>query len=177
MNTRVAFKVDVKDIKVLLSAAAEAELSEFVLETGDYKLSLKRGGEVVLQSVAASAPIQPQVAQPTQAAPAAQTPSETPAPIPAASAPAQTPSEEVSSNLVEVSAPIVGTFYEAPSPDAPKFVEVGDKVESGKVLCIIEAMKLMNEIEAEVSGTVKEILVNNEDPVEYGQALFRIEPA
>lgn len=174
MNTQVAFKVDVKDIKVLLSAAAEAELSEFVLETGDYKLSLKRGGEVVMQSVAA--PVQLQATQPPQAAPSAQTPSETPAPTPAASAPAATPSE-ASSKLVEVSAPIVGTFYEAPSPDAPKFVEVGDKVESGKVLCIIEAMKLMNEIEAEVSGTVKEILVNNEDPVEYGQALFRIEPA
>jgi acetyl-CoA carboxylase biotin carboxyl carrier protein len=77
---------------------------------------------------------------------------------------------------VEVTAPIVGTFYAAPAPDAPAFAKVGDTVSAGSVLCIIEAMKLMNEIEAEVSGTIREILVTNEDPVEYGQVLFRIEP-
>ena len=73
-------------------------------------------------------------------------------------------------------APIVGTFYAAPSPDAPAFVKVGDRVKPGTVLCIIEAMKLMNEIEAEVAGVVREVAVENEDPVEYGQVLFRIEP-
>ena len=77
------------------------------------------------------------------------------------------------SNFVEITAPIVGTLYAAPSPDAPNFVKVGDKVQAGTVLCIIEAMKLMNEIEAEVSGTVREILVENAEPVEYGQALFQ----
>jgi acetyl-CoA carboxylase biotin carboxyl carrier protein len=76
-----------------------------------------------------------------------------------------------------VKAPIVGTFYRAPSPDADPFVEVGDSVSEGDVLCIIEAMKLMNEIEAEVAGTIAEILVRNEEPVEYGQPLFRIDPA
>jgi acetyl-CoA carboxylase biotin carboxyl carrier protein len=82
-----------------------------------------------------------------------------------------------SADHVEVLAPIVGTFYAAPSPDAADFVRVGDRVKVGQVLCIIEAMKLMNEIEAEVAGTVVEILVRNEDPVEYGQVLFRIAPA
>ena len=80
------------------------------------------------------------------------------------------------SSLVEVVAPIVGTFYSAPSPDAPAYVRVGDRVKPGSVLCIIEAMKLMNEIEAEVTGVVREVLVENDDPVEYGQVLFRIEP-
>ena len=78
--------------------------------------------------------------------------------------------------LVDVVAPIVGTFYAAPSPDAPPFVRVGDHVRPGSVLCIIEAMKLMNEIEAETAGVVREVLVDNGQPVEYGQVLFRIEP-
>ena len=76
-----------------------------------------------------------------------------------------------------MTAPIVGTFYGAPAPDAPSYVKAGDRVEPGTVLCIIEAMKLMNEIEAETSGVVREVLVRNEEPVEYGQVLFRIEPA
>jgi acetyl-CoA carboxylase biotin carboxyl carrier protein len=95
----------------------------------------------------------------------------------AASAAAETPADEVPSHWVEVIAPIVGTFYASPAPDAPSFAKVGDRVESGTVLCIIEAMKLMNEIEAETSGVVREVLVRNEEPVEYGQVLFRIEPA
>jgi acetyl-CoA carboxylase biotin carboxyl carrier protein len=78
---------------------------------------------------------------------------------------------------VEVTAPIVGTFYASPAPDAPSYVKAGDRVEPGAVLCIIEAMKLMNEIEAETSGVVRDVLVRNEEPVEYGQVLFRIEPA
>lgn len=82
------------------------------------------------------------------------------------------PDQEVEGHLVE--SPIVGTFYDAPSPDEPAFVKVGDSVKKGDVLCIIEAMKLMNEIEAEMDGTLVEVLVNNEDPVEYGQGLFRI---
>ena len=168
--------MDVKDIKRLLDAVKEAEVSELVLETGDYKLTVKRGGDQ--QSVVYAAPAQqiaqqaPQPAsspvQGTQAAPAAPQASSA-APESEASAPAK-------SNVVDVTAPIVGTFYAAPSPDAPAYVKVGDRVEPGKVLCIIEAMKLMNEIEAEVSGTIAEILVRNEEPVEYGQVLFRIEP-
>lgn len=80
-------------------------------------------------------------------------------------------------NLVAITSPMVGTFYRAPAPDAPPYVEVGDTVKPGTVVCIVEAMKLMNEIESEVSGTIAEILVENETPVEYGQELFLIEPS
>jgi acetyl-CoA carboxylase biotin carboxyl carrier protein len=79
--------------------------------------------------------------------------------------------------LLEVTSPMVGTFYRAPAPDAPPYAEVGDRVSKGQTVCILEAMKLMNELECEVSGTIREICVENADPVEYGQVLFRIEPA
>ena len=85
-------------------------------------------------------------------------------------------SGKLSPRVIDIVAPIVGTLYAASGPDAPPFVKVGDRVQAGSVLCIIEAMKLMNEIEAEVGGVVREILVKNEEPVEYGQALFRLEP-
>jgi len=113
--------------------------------------------------------------------------------LPAFSAPAQAPStpqpaaqpEEAEgtekparpSNLVAIKSPMIGTFYRAPAPDAPPYVEVGDVVKPGTVVCIVEAMKLMNEIESEVSGKIVEILVENETPVEYGQELFLIEPS
>ncbi len=168
--------MDVKDLKRLLEAVKEADVGELTLETGDYKLSVKRGGEVVMAQPA-SVPA-PQ-AQPSQ--PRAQPQQSPPTQEPQAQQGEQTPAEPAleaasSSNLDEITAPIVGTFYAGPSPDAPDFVKVGSKVEAGAVLCIIEAMKLMNEIEAENAGTVKEILVDNEEPVEYGQVLFRIEP-
>ena len=163
--------MDTKELKRVLESVKESGITELVLETSDYKLTVRRGGEVVS---APAAP--PQAAQAAAPAPmpelsAAPTPQPEAAPTPAAEAP-----QEDRSNLLEVTAPIVGTLYAAPSPDAPDFVKVGDKVQAGTVLCIIEAMKLMNEIEAEVSGTVREILVENEEPVEYGQALFRLEP-
>ena len=162
--------MDVKDLKRLLEAVKEAEVGELTLETGDYKLTVKRGGEVTTQPAAPaqSAAPQPQATQPQS--PSAQEPQ--PAQAPAELEQEATPA----ANLDEVTAPIVGTFYAAPSPDAPNFVKVGDKVEAGAVLCIIEAMKLMNEIEAETAGTVREILIEDEEPVEYGQVLFRIEP-
>lgn len=154
--------MDAKELKRVLDAIKDAELSELTLETPDYKLTVKRGS-LAPPSAAAPPAAQPQFASPASApTPAVQ---ETPAPA----AP--------KSNLVEVTAPIVGTFYASPSPDAGIFVKVGDRVKAGQVLCIIEAMKLMNEIEAESSGTVREILVKNEEPVEYGQVLFRLEPA
>ncbi len=90
--------------------------------------------------------------------------------------PAQLPQEEETHRLITVTAPIVGTFYRSPSPDAPPFVEVGTRVKKGQTLCIIEAMKLMNEIESEVDGVVVRILVENGQPVEYGEPLFLIEP-
>ena len=159
--------MDVKDLKKLLDAVAEAEINELTLETGDYKIMVKRGAGLLAPQLSYVQDV-PAVAQ-----------AATPVVATAASSPAKVEAEPVkadTSHLVEVSAPIVGTFYAASAPDAPDFVKLGDKVKAGAVLCIIEAMKLMNEIEAEVSGTISEILVKNEDPVEYGQVLFRIDP-
>jgi acetyl-CoA carboxylase biotin carboxyl carrier protein len=171
--------MNAKELRQILQALTEHDVSELTLETPDYKLTVKRGKEVVLAQPA-PVPAVP-VAPLPQAAPAP-----APAPAPAASAPSA-PVEAVSEpkpeakeeckNCVEVKAPIVGTFYRAPAPDAPPYVKEGDRVEKGQVLCIIEAMKLMNEIESEVSGIVRKILVQNGEPVEYGQPLFLIEPA
>jgi len=160
--------MNVEDIQALLAALAETETNELTLETPDYKLAIKRGQDPVYMQA-------PQAQTMPASAPA--TPAPSAAPAVSASEEASQPADGVdTSNFVEVTAPIVGTFYASPAPDAPAFAKVGDTVSAGSVLCIIEAMKLMNEIEAEVSGTIREILVSNEDPVEYGQVLFRIEP-
>lgn len=177
-------QLDIKEVQALLDSVANADINELVLETGDYKLTVKRGQEVQMVEMPAAPTIQAQQVAP--AALAAPSPSE--AASPAASeaqpdAPAAVVTAEpaaapaASANLKEVNAPIVGTFYAAASPDAAPFVKEGDRVQVGQVLCIIEAMKLMNEIEAEVAGTVVEICVRNEEPVEYGQVLFTIEPS
>ena len=162
--------MDPKDLKRILDSIKESDVNEFSLETPDYKLSVKRGAEVVHvaapEAVMAAAPT-PQTVAPV-AAPALPAPVEAPA---AAPAPVAAPA----SSGQTVKAPIVGTFYQSSSPDTAAFVKVGDHVEVGKILCIIEAMKLMNEIEAEVAGTVRQILVQNASPVEYGQPLFVIE--
>jgi len=94
----------------------------------------------------------------------------------ATEAPAEEATPAAKSNTTDVESPMVGTFYRAPAPDAPPYVEVGDHVAKGQTLCILEAMKLMNELEAEVAGTVREVCIGNGEPVEYGQVLFRIEP-
>lgn len=159
--------MEIKDVKKLLDYVVAADVNEFTYETGDVRVSVKRG---VVQTTYASAPAASAAAVSTPAAPA-------PAPVANDGAPAaSTAVDAVATGLKEVTAPIVGTFYSAPAPDAAPFVKVGDHVQAGTVLCIIEAMKLMNEIEAETSGTITEILVRNEEPVEYGQALFRIDP-
>jgi len=158
--------MDAKEIKRLLEAMVGSDATELQLETSDYKLAIKRGAQQVIMA-------QPlPVATPTLAA-ATSVPAPANAPATAAEAPPPAPA---TSHLVAVTAPIVGTFYASPSPETPAYVKVGDRVTPGTVLCIIEAMKLMNEIEAEVAGVIKEILVRNEEPVEYGQVLFRIEP-
>jgi acetyl-CoA carboxylase biotin carboxyl carrier protein len=161
--------VDAKELRGILEAVAKTDVNELTLETGDYKLSVKRGGAVVMQAVA---PVQTYVPPPLQS----QVDSGPSLAKADATVVAETKAAPAS-NLLEISAPIVGTFYASASPDSPVFVKVGDKIEAGKVLCIIEAMKLMNEIEAEMSGTIAEILVKNEEPVEYGQVLFRVSPS
>ncbi len=159
--------MDPKDLKRILDALREAEVVDFTLETPEYKIQVKRGGNDIVQYVtSAPAPVAaPVMTAPPVAAPAV---SSTPAPTPEPALPAIPKGNTIK-------APIVGTFYRSSSPDAPSYVEVGDRVEAGKVVCIIEAMKLMNEIESEYSGIIREILITNGQPVEYGQPLFVIE--
>lgn len=173
--------MNTKELKSILQAFKEHEVSELTLETPDYKLTVKRGGEVHYVSAPALVPTQPQAVAPSAAfvsnAPVS-TPAQAPVAMPAsAPSPKTEPPKEDTSKYIEVKAPIVGTFYRAASPDAEPFVKEGDTVRKGQILCIIEAMKLMNEIESEVSGLVRKILVSNAEPIEYGQALFLIEPA
>jgi acetyl-CoA carboxylase biotin carboxyl carrier protein len=159
--------MDPKDLKRILDALKDADVSEFNLETPEYKVHVKRGEQIV-HMTAAPAPMVIAAPVAAQALPA-------PVAAPVAAAVAEVAvAEKPVANGHQVKAPIVGTFYRSSSPDAPVFVQVGDKVESGQVLCIIEAMKLMNEIESDKAGVIQEILVQNAQPVEYGQALFVI---
>ena len=148
--------MDLERIESLLKLMKEYGVAELGLEEADSSVHL---------SMVGTAPAAPVVVTPTTVAGAAS----------AAAAAESSPSP--SSNGVGVESPMVGTFYSAPKPGSPPFVKVGDVVSVGQVLCIVEAMKLMNEIESEVAGTVVEILANNSDPVQFGQVLFRIDPA
>ena len=160
-----------KEIKELIDYLVEKDIAEFEFERGDVKLKVKRG--------AVAAPSYASV-ETHYAAPAAAPVAHAPAPAASAAAAAvaaQAAAEaEAEAGLHIVRSPIVGTFYEAASPGAPAFVDVGDTVSNGKVLCIIEAMKLMNEIEADVAGEIVKKYVVNAQPVEYGQPLFGIRP-
>jgi len=153
------------EIKDIVEFLAEKDITEFEMERGDLKLRVKRGVAVMAAAapVAFAAPVP--VAAPAPAAAAA--------PAPAAAAPpAEAPESE--EGLQTIKSPIVGTYYEASSPGAPPYVKEGDKVAVGQVLCIVEAMKLMNEIESDCSGTIVKVMVSNGQPVEYGQALFKV---
>ena len=169
-----------KEIKELIELLVEKDITEFELERGDVKVHVKRGSSsaAVVQVAPVVAAAQPLPIAVTQPAPAAGGPAPEagvqPA-SPATPAPAGPTAEAASdADLFIVKSPIVGTFYEAPSPGTPPFVKVGDAVKEGQVLCIIEAMKLMNEIEAEVSGVIAKMFVSNGSPVEYGMPLFGI---
>jgi len=160
-----------KELKELIEFLIEKDIAEFELERGDVKVRIKRAGEHTI--------VHAQGEPRFYAVPAA--PAPTPelgaSPVAAAAAPAaptkEAPAEE---GLHMVKSPIVGTFYEAPSPGAPPFVKVGDSVEVGQVLCIVEAMKLLNEIESDVAGEIVKKLGSNGQPIEYGQELFAIRP-
>ena len=161
-----------KEIKELIELLVEKDITEFELERGDVKVHVKRGNSVVH----VAPPVIPAV--PTSVAhvaPATPAPATSHAPAPVSSSPAP-PAQEAAADadLFVVKSPIVGTYYEAPSPGTPPFVKVGDTVKEGQVLCIIEAMKLMNEIEAEVGGVIAKMFVSNGSPVEYGMPLFGI---
>ncbi len=152
-----------KEIQDLLDFIANSGLDEVNIETEAFKISVKKNSGVVRMVeptiIAAPQPVAQPVA-PTITAP--------PAAVPATEVPA--------SNLITIKAPMIGTFYRSANPDNPAFVNVGDEISKGKTICIIEAMKLFNEIESEVSGRVVKILVDNATPVEYDQPLFLVEP-
>jgi acetyl-CoA carboxylase biotin carboxyl carrier protein len=161
--------MDPKDLKRILEALVDADVNDFNLETADYKLHVKRGADII--HIAAPAP----VAAPSAVVVAAPPVTSSQPAAAAVATPAAVEAAPSAPTGHAVKAPIVGTFYRSSSPDAPVFVEVGARVEAGQVLCIIEAMKLMNEIESDMAGVVKQILVQNAQPVEYGQPLFIIE--
>jgi acetyl-CoA carboxylase biotin carboxyl carrier protein len=155
--------VDIKDIKAIIDLMKKNSITEFELERQDSKIKLKRGtngGAPVIQYdeplTSGIAPILPQVV--VASAP--------PAPLPAPT-----------TDEVEIKSPMIGTFYRAPSPEAASYVEIGTDINPDTVVCIIEAMKVMNEIKAEVKGVITQVLVENGKPVEFGQPLFKVRPA
>jgi len=162
--------MQMKDILELLRFLSKSDFTEVKIEGPEWKLSVRRGGEapVVVSASAASVPVSvPVPAVPSVLSPAAAPIVESPKPV---------SSEPPKKNTVYIRSPMVGTFFRAPAPDKPPYVQVGDIVQKGQVVCIIEAMKLFNEIQSEVSGKIVRILVENAQPVEYDQPLFEIEP-
>lgn len=156
----------VKDIKELIKLIDEYKLAEFKLEDGDLKLTI-RSSNYNKEGNTVMAPIE------MIAAPAAQT---NVMASPAAQAAPEASAAEVDAHLVEVKSPIVGTFYRSSSPDKPPFCKVGDSINVGDVVCIVEAMKLFNEIESEVSGKIVKVMIEDASPVEYDQVLYLVDP-
>ena len=160
--------MDLKDIKAIIDLMKKNSVSEFELEKQDFKIKLKRGGATGTVVNLEEAPAIAYAAPPTAIPPAN--------PGTAAAA-APTAAPKPASNEVEITSPMIGTFYRAPSPESAHYVEIGAEVEPDTVVCIIEAMKVMNEIKAETKGVITEVLVDNAKPVEFGQALFKVRPA
>ncbi|MBS3915260.1 MAG: acetyl-CoA carboxylase biotin carboxyl carrier protein [Bacteroidetes bacterium] len=166
--------MDLKEIQALIKFVSVNAVDEVEINRKDFKLVIKKNPIQVTQAT-----MSPQVVNipaPIAAPVLGSAPVHTPAamPAPAAASPVGEPKAD---NYITIKSPMVGTFYRTPNPDAPMFVNVGDEVKPGKVVCIIEAMKLFNEIESEISGRIVKILVDNASPVEYDQPLFLVEPA
>jgi acetyl-CoA carboxylase biotin carboxyl carrier protein len=158
-------QLDHDQLRQLITLLGESDIQELKLEGDDFRLELRRNLPASQPQVVMQAPPAPAlVAAPVPA------PSASPSPAPPAAA-------AVRGDLLEITAPMVGTFYRASAPGEPAFVELGSRISVGQPICILEAMKLMNELEAEVSGEVVEILVENGTPVEFGQVLMRVRPA
>jgi acetyl-CoA carboxylase biotin carboxyl carrier protein len=159
--------VDLKEIKSIIELMTKNGLTEFELEKDNVKIRIKRGsngGGALVTAVS-----------PENGGEVTQVLVPAPAPVPVAQLPAAAaPKPAVETNIKEIKAPMVGTFYRAPSPDSPPYVEVGKAVTEETVVCIVEAMKVMNEIKAEMKGVITEILIDNAKPVEFGKPLFRV---
>ena len=162
--------METQNIQQLIDFISKSGLDEVNIETADLKISVKRYGGNAPQlapAVPVYAPAPVAAPQPAVAAPVA---------VPASANPPSAAQSALPTNLITIKSPMIGTFYRSAKPDSPLFVEIGDEVKEGKVVCIIEAMKLFNEIESEISGRVVKILVENATPVEYDQPLFLVEP-
>jgi len=161
--------MDLKEIQALIKFVAKSGAQEVSLETEDFKINIKTGSDAeqptIIQAMAPQAPVA-MAAAPAPAAPA-----------PAAAAPAAAAPADDNSNYITVKSPMIGTFYRSASPEMDAFVKVGDVVKPGDVVCTIEAMKLFNEIESEVSGKIVKVLVDDQTPVEYDQPLFLVDPS
>lgn len=155
--------MDFKQIQELIKMVNKSNISELSIEQDKFKITIKQKENEVQQivTVPAVAAVQPVAAQ---------------QPVASAAAPAAAGAPPVNSNLITIKSPMIGTFYRSAGPDKPPFVNVGDDVAPGKVVCIIEAMKLFNEIESEVGGKIVKVLVDDASPVEYDQPLFLVEP-
>jgi acetyl-CoA carboxylase biotin carboxyl carrier protein len=160
--------IDFHELRELLGTISQTDITELTLKSDDFELTVRKGMMGTPDRLVVTTPV---VEIPT-------TPTPTSKPVVVATTPTETPSAAptVDKKWVEIASPMVGTFYRAPAPDEPPFVSVGDRITKGQVVCIIEAMKLMNDIEAEVSGQVMEVLVQNGEPIEYGQALMLVNP-
>jgi len=160
--------IDIKQIRELMRAMKQLGVNELELESQEMRIFMRRGQHPVSMSPTTVVQTGP------QNAPASIAPTPAQEEPPAEKKKAKPEPEEDDANVVFITSPFVGTFYRAPSPDAAPFVDKGSTINSGSVLCIVEAMKLMNEIESEISGTIVEILVENGKPVEYGDKLFKV---
>jgi acetyl-CoA carboxylase biotin carboxyl carrier protein len=159
--------MDFKQIQELIKMINKSNIGEVSIEEKGFKLTIKQKEEPVQQIITAPMHAQPMTAPAASAQAPAATTSEKPA----------KPAEAPAGNTVTIKSPMIGTFYRSSSPDKPSFVNVGDELEPGKIVCIIEAMKLFNEIESEVKGRIIKVLVEDASPVEYDQPLFLVEPA
>ena len=161
--------MDFKQLQELIRIVSRSNIGEITIEEKGYKVTIKQKADPALSM---PVPVYTQIAAPV--------PLPAPAVLPVASALApekQKAVEAAPSNLLTIKSPMIGTFYRSPSPDKPSFINIGDEITSGKVVCIIEAMKLFNEIESEVSGKIVKVMVEDASPVEYDQPLFLVEPS
>ena len=163
-------ELDLNALRELLTVINQTDIAEFNLKSGDFQLVVRKGAPIGELPAVPSVSVQ----SPAPSPPVAPTPAPPASPSPAPPAP---PAPPKNNKLVDVISPMVGTFYRSPVPEEPPFVNVGDRIRPGQTVCIIEAMKLMNEIEAESAGEIVEVLAKNGEPVEYGQVLMRVNPA
>ena len=159
--------MDLKEIQSLIKFVSKSGVSEVKLEVEDFKITIKTGSDAPETTIVHQAPMTMQAPLPVAA---------TPSPVAATPASTETATDD-DSKYVTITSPIIGTMYRKPSPDKPNFVEVGHTVQADTVVCIIEAMKLFNEIESEVSGKIVKVLVDDASPIEFGQPLFLVDPS